>query len=140
MARLIFVDSGFLIAIVDHTDVASAQAIRLQRELVSDHRVTLFTTRAVLNEFLAHFSRGTGDARRRTATFAKDVLDGPNYCVLSVDDACYREAIELYEARPDKHYSMVDCIGMTVMRRSGIETVVTTDRDFEQEGFRNLMG
>ena len=139
MERLIFVDSGFLIALLDETETARTDALQLLRGFFGDHRVNLLTTRAVLNEFLAHFSRGDGDTRQLAAVFAKEILDGSRYRVEPVDDRCYGEAIELYEARPDKRYSMVDCIGMIVMRRRGISEVVTTDRDFEQEGFSNLM-
>ena len=46
--------------------------------------------------------------------------------------------LELYRARPDKRYSLVDCISMQTMRREGLTEVLTNDRHFEQEGFRPL--
>ncbi len=46
--------------------------------------------------------------------------------------------LELYRARPDKWYSLVDCISMRTMRREGLTDVLTNDRHFEQEGFRAL--
>ncbi len=46
--------------------------------------------------------------------------------------------LELFTARPDKHYSLVDCISMQTMRREGISEALTNDRHFEQEGFRAL--
>ena len=136
---MIFVDSGFLIALIDKSDPASAVASRLLDEFLRDRGLTLFTTRAVLNELLAHFSRGDGTTRRRTARFSKDIIRNSKYQVVPVDDDCYWDAVLLYEERPDKQYSMVDCIGMTVMRRRGIQDLVATDRDFEQEGFTKLM-
>jgi hypothetical protein len=47
-------------------------------------------------------------------------------------------ACGLYSARPDKGYSLVDCISMQTMWREGIAEVLTNDRHFEQEGFRAL--
>jgi len=44
----------------------------------------------------------------------------------------------LYEARPDKGYSLTDCISMRTMRREGLSDALTNDRHFEQEGFRAL--
>jgi len=41
--------------------------------------------------------------------------------------------------RPDKGYSLVDCISMQTMRREGITDALTHDRHFEQEGFRALL-
>ena len=41
-------------------------------------------------------------------------------------------------ARPDKRYSLVDCISMQTMRKAALTEVLTNDRHFEQEGFRAL--
>ena len=46
--------------------------------------------------------------------------------------------LELYRTRPDKGYSLTDCISMQTMRRAGITQVLTNDRHFEQEGFQAL--
>jgi hypothetical protein len=46
--------------------------------------------------------------------------------------------LPLYRARPDKGYSLVDCISMYTMRKEGLTEVLTNDRHFEQEGFRAL--
>jgi len=50
----------------------------------------------------------------------------------------FLDASTLYNARPDKGYSLTDCISMQTMRREGITEVLTNDRHFEQEGFRAL--
>ena len=105
----------------------------------SDPSVEFVTTRDILNEFLAHFSRGDGITRRQAALFVKDIINNPKYRIISIDADAYWSALELYENRPDKRYSMVDCIGMTIMRLHGIHEVLSTDRDFEQEGFSNPM-
>jgi predicted nucleic acid-binding protein len=49
-----------------------------------------------------------------------------------------RAGLHLYRARPDKGYSLIDCISMQTMRREGLTDVLTNDRHFEQEGFRAL--
>lgn len=46
--------------------------------------------------------------------------------------------LQLYRARPDKGYSLTDCILMVTMRREGLTDALTNDRHFEQEGFRAL--
>ncbi len=47
--------------------------------------------------------------------------------------------LELYRARPDKGYSLTDCISMATMRREHLADVLTNDRHFEKEGFRVLV-
>ncbi len=46
--------------------------------------------------------------------------------------------LALYDARPDKGYSLTDCISTQTMRREGLTDVLTNDRHFEQEGFHAL--
>jgi predicted nucleic acid-binding protein len=46
--------------------------------------------------------------------------------------------LDLYRARPDKGYSLTDCVSMQAMRREGLRDALTNDRHFEQEGFRAL--
>jgi predicted nucleic acid-binding protein len=49
---------------------------------------------------------------------------------------CFYPEMALCEARPDKGYSLVDCISMQTMRTEGLTEALTNDRHFEQEGFR----
>ena len=44
-------------------------------------------------------------------------------------------ALDLYSQRPDKEYSLVDCMSMVLMRERGITHVLTNDHHFRQEGF-----
>jgi predicted nucleic acid-binding protein len=45
------------------------------------------------------------------------------------------EGLALYKDRPDKEYSLTDCIAMQVMRQEGLTEVLTNDHHFTQEGF-----
>jgi predicted nucleic acid-binding protein len=46
--------------------------------------------------------------------------------------------LDLYLARADKGYSLIDCISMQTMERESLKDVLTNDKHFEQEGFRAL--
>ncbi len=136
---MIYVDSGFLIALFDSSDNGWLAAWDLYNAFVADDNVRLGCARDVMNELLAHYSRSGSRTRREVARFVRRALADPKYRVEIVDRGLYNDALDLYESRHDKRYSMVDCVGMTIMRRDGIDEVVTTDRDFVQEGFTNLM-
>ena len=45
----------------------------------------------------------------------------------------------LYQARPDKQYSLTDCISMQAMRTEGLTEILTHDGHFTQEGFTILL-
>ena len=47
----------------------------------------------------------------------------------------FLEALALYEARPDKSYSLTDCLSMQVMRREGLTDVLTNDHTSPRKGF-----
>jgi predicted nucleic acid-binding protein len=58
--------------------------------------------------------------------------------VIAQTRASFLRGLDLYASRPDKGYSLTDCISMQTMRREGLTDVLTNDRHFEQEGFRAL--
>lgn len=125
-----FVDAWFLIALTDRLDTYHRHAQRLRR-FVSGR--TLVTHDAVLTEVLAFFSEEGPRLRAVAARVVRDALE--TLVVLPADRALFLRALSYYEGRPDKEYSLVDCMSMAVMREHGITHVLTNDHHFQQEGF-----
>jgi len=48
----------------------------------------------------------------------------------------HRAGFDLLAARPDKSWSLTDCISFAVMEERGLTVALTGDRHFEQAGFR----
>ena len=128
-----FVDTWFFIARTDPFDSHHAAALRLSHRLAGAH---LLTHDAVLTEMLAFFSGDGSRPRERAAATARGALQ--RYTVEAADRDLFRRALDFYERRPDKEYSLVDCMSMVVMRDRGIEHVLTNDHHFTQEGFTVL--
>lgn len=42
----------------------------------------------------------------------------------------FMAGLALYKTRPDKGYSLTDCISMNIMRERGISEILTHDDDF----------
>jgi predicted nucleic acid-binding protein len=51
----------------------------------------------------------------------------------------FDEGLGLYEKRPDKSWSMTDCMSFVTMREHGLDEALTADRHFVQAGFRALL-
>lgn len=47
--------------------------------------------------------------------------------------------MQLYTQRPDKDWSLTDCISFVVMKQHGLTEALTADRHFEQAGFKALL-
>ncbi|MGA3204579.1 MAG: PIN domain-containing protein, partial [Bryobacteraceae bacterium] len=95
------------------------------------------TTDEILTEFLTFYSADPW-MRSRAAATVRSLLANPDVRIISQSRESFLSGLSLYEARPDKGYSMVDCISMQTMRREGLTEALTNDRHFEQEGFRAL--
>ncbi|MGD0127760.1 MAG: hypothetical protein ABSF46_20545 [Terriglobia bacterium] len=76
--------------------------------------------------------------RRKAVTNVQHILDDPGVQVVPQSRESFLSGIALYGARPDKGYSLTDCISMQTMRNKGLTEALTNDRHFEQEGFRAL--
>jgi predicted nucleic acid-binding protein len=59
--------------------------------------------------------------------------------VIEIDTELLNEGLDLYRRRPDQRYSLTDCISMVIARAMSITEILTTDRDFQTEGFTILL-
>jgi predicted nucleic acid-binding protein len=48
-------------------------------------------------------------------------------------------AVQLYRTRPDKSWSLTDCLSFVVMERRQLTEALTTDGHFEQAGMKAMM-
>jgi hypothetical protein len=56
-----------------------------------------------------------------------------------VDTPLLQRALLLYRARPDKTWSLTDCLSFVVMQDRELTEALTTDGHFTQAGFRALL-
>ena len=59
--------------------------------------------------------------------------------VVHVDQELLEQGLALFQSRPDKEWSLTDCISFAVMQKRGIGRALTTDHHFEQAGFERLL-
>ncbi len=77
--------------------------------------------------------------RERTANIVSAMLESDSVRVVEQSRQSFLDGLALYVRRLDKNYSIQDCIAMNVMEAEGITQVLTSDHNFEQEGFTILM-
>lgn len=136
--RRVYLDTSFLVALIVRKDAWHTAALVASQQLTQE-RVTTFTCDAVLVELLTFFSEQGPEARAAAVSYAREVRQDRAATIEPLTTALYERALDLYERRPDKSYSMVDAIGMVICADRGITDVLSADRDFEQEGLTILL-
>jgi uncharacterized protein len=92
----------------------------------------------VLAEFVA-LANTRQLPREPVLEMISELVANPDFEVIWVDEALHEKGMELLRARLDKTYSLCDAISFVLMREEGIQDALTTDRHFEQKGFRRLL-
>lgn len=133
--RSVFADTLYWAAIARPSDLWAGPARRAEEALGP---VRLVTTDEVLTEFLTLL--GQTDALRRVAAqMVRAILRNANVRVIPQTRDSFLKALDRYEARPDKRYSLTDCASMNAMDAEGIREVLTNDHGFAQEGYAVLV-
>lgn len=128
-----FVDTYYLLALVNFSDKDHIAAIERSRGRVG----RLVTTTWVLVEFADALS--AVDSRIRAARFIRGFEAEEFVEVVAPTLEQFHQALDRYERRPDKEWSLTDCISFLLMEERGIAEALTADHHFEQAGFRALM-
>lgn len=134
-ARMLFADSFYWIALIYPRDSYHAQVISVSSTLAA---AKLLTTDEVFAEVLTHFAGLGAYWRKKVAATVHDARGDSEIVVLPQTRADFDAALELYEARQDKEYSLTDCRSMVAMKSLGLTEVLTNDHHFAQEGFQIL--
>jgi len=129
----VFADSHYFLALVNVRDQWHARAKAVPKAL----RSSVVTTRTVLLEFADALRSQTN--RALAAEFIRWLEGAPNVEILPLDDDLWGRGLERYENRPDKAWSLTDCISFVVMEDRGIRDALTGDKHFEQAGFNVLL-
>ncbi len=100
--------------------------------------MTRITHNYILAEFIA-LANARRIPRPAMLSFVTDLVKNPDIEIVWIDKEIHNKAVELLLSRQDKTYSLCDAVSFILMNRRNIRESLTTDRHFEQEGFRRLL-
>ena len=130
--RVVFADAFYWIASINPGD---NWHLRIKAIAATLDQAQITTTDEVLTEVLAFYSTCGVPMRRRAVETIKSVMNNPRIQVIQQTRQSFLTGFELYESRPDKGYSLTDCVSMQTMRQLSITEALTHDKHFTQEGF-----
>jgi uncharacterized protein len=131
----VFADTFYWIALLNPADKWHLAARTFARK---NPETVLLTTEAVLTEFLNYFSESGQNTRHAAGAMCDQTISHANTVVVPHTIETFASGFAFYKARPDKGYSLTDCISMIEMHERDIWNVLTHDHHFAQEGFNLL--
>lgn len=131
--KRVFADAYFFIALLNPRDNAHLRAIEIEKV----PGLQLITTRWILAEVADAMAAPA--SRVRASRFLALAKANPWLSILDGSDALFERGCDLYAKRPDKEWSLTDCISFVVMANEGLDEALTGDRHFEQAGFKALL-
>jgi uncharacterized protein len=133
--RPLFLDAGFVIALELEDDENHPQA-RGVWLTVRHERRALLSTSLVVAEVVAFFSR-----RRRhdlAVAASRKMLFSPGMDLVHVAKPLFMEGWAYFQQRPDKDYSLTDCVSFVLMQERRVREALSFDHHFTQAGFVQL--
>jgi len=128
-----FGDAHYFLALLSPRD---QDHIRV-REFAGRWEGEIITTRWVLAEVADGLA--APPLRAPTVTFLERPERNPFVRIIPPNEAQFVQGFDLYRRRPDKAWSLTDCISFVVMQQEEVSDAVTSDRHFEQAGFTVLL-
>ncbi len=132
----VFLDTNGWLALLNASDRLHERADSVWRSL-GNRGYSIVLTDWVVAETGNGLARTL--ARDRFAAVAERVLGDPRCRVISMNLHLVRRVLDLYRERTDKQWGLVDCASFLVMGDEQIGEAFTTDRHFEQAGFKAIL-
>jgi len=129
----VFGDTFYYLALVSENDAAHRQAVELSCRLF----VRTISTAWVITEVADALSEAF--QRPRFLALFEALESNPNVTIIAPDEGLFKAGLDLYARRPDKDWSLTDCISFVVMERFNLTDALTADHHFAQAGFNPLL-
>ena len=126
----------YWVAVLNPKDQWHRQAIET-RKLLGD--IKIVTTETVLIEVLNYFSEYGSLARKSAVDAIRTIMIDEEVKYVSQSPEIFLDAIDFYETRLDKGYSLTDCVSMLTVKNLAVREIFTHDNHFEQEGLTILL-
>ncbi len=130
--NVVFAYTFYFLALVNPRDRAHAHAVSYSETST----LQIVTTAWILTEV------ADGLASRNRSVFIRllrGLRNDAGSRIIEPTRGLFDAGVAFYDARPDKQWSLTDCISFVVMDEHGLAEALTGDHHFEQAGYRALL-
>jgi uncharacterized protein len=131
--RTVFADTSFYIALLNHRDEHHQPAY----QFAAEHEGNFVTSAWIIQE-LADYLCDVPN-RELFLSLYEDLRNDSRVTIVPLSTELFDQGIALFAARPDKNWSLTDCISFGIMERMQLCEAAATDHHFEQAGFLTLL-
>ena len=128
----VFMDSLALIAAINHRDQYHA----VVSKYLAVYKGKSVTTEWVLMEAADALSEPW--FRPSIVVAIRRMRQDSRYRIIGYEPSIYDAGFDLFEKRPDKEWSLTDCISFVVMEQHKLTDALTADHHFRQAGFHPI--
>jgi len=128
-----FADTSYLLALLNPRDQWHPAA----REWSARLKEPILTTDWVLAEVAD--AMVVGPNRSAVVAFIRMLRQRDDTEIVPASRTLFDSGLDLFADRPDKEWSLTDCISFVVMGERGLTEALTSDHHFEQGGFTVLL-
>ncbi|MFN0053033.1 MAG: type II toxin-antitoxin system VapC family toxin [Planctomycetales bacterium] len=131
--KAIFADTSYYAALLNPADALHG----MTKAWSLKYRGRVVVTEYVLLELGSYLSRCPHRALflQLVAEMQRDAQTE----IISASPSLLRRGMSLFAGRPDKEWSLTDCLSFVVMKQRRIAEALTADHHFQQAGFRALL-
>lgn len=130
---MIFVDAGYLVALVQPGDQlhsrAAAWALALSGPFLTIEHVVWETVNGLSKPI----------NRPKVHAMLDNVRRSSNWEITKSTEDLVAQGLVMHRQHTDKEWSLTDCIAFVAMRQRGLRQALTHDHHFEQAGFEALL-
>ena len=130
---MIFLDTTYLLAVANPRDGLFERAQAWARKITERLLVTEYVLCEVVNAYSMPADRAKAHEIVASVRFGSDCE------YVSAGSELFEAGLQLHAVRPDKEWSLTDCISFVVMEQRAITQALTYDHHFEQAGLDALL-
>lgn len=130
---MIFADTGFFLALCQPRDALHGRAQAWSKFITEP----LMVSEAVLLETVNALSKPVD--RAKAHHLINSIRSAKGYEIVYSSPVLFEAGMQLHAERPDKEWSLTDCISFVIMKERGICRALAYDHHFEQAGFEALL-